>query len=65
MVAEAGASLERVRRVHLHLLKLGNGCAAPVLSTVWTCVEDAIWGKNPNFKGFGAQSPLCSWICAS
>ena len=29
----AGASLERVRRVHPHPLKLGNGCAAPVLKT--------------------------------
>ena len=30
----SGTSLERVRRVHLHPPKFGNGCAAPVLRTV-------------------------------
>ena len=30
-IYQAGPPLERVRRVHPHPLKLGNGCAAPVL----------------------------------
>lgn len=36
MSGDAGASLERVRRVRPHPLKFDNGCAAPFLRTVLT-----------------------------
>ena len=38
--AKAGASLERVERVHVHPLKIGNGCSAPVLRTAINCCEN-------------------------
>ena len=45
-----GTTLERVRRVHPHPLKFGNGCAAPILRT-------------PRLSLRGQKSQLCTLFC--
>ena len=44
----AGTSLERVQRVHLHPLKFGNGCNAPVLNGTLSTKNHQL-GKNHRF----------------
>ena len=43
-----GVQLVRARRVRPHLLKFGNGCAAPVLRMTKTEVEGSFWGLKSN-----------------
>ena len=53
----SGASLERVQRVHLHPLKFGNGCNAPVLNGTLSTKNHQL-GKNHRFQCL--QKALCT-----
>ena len=55
----AGTSLERVRQVHPHQPKFGNGCAAPILRTVDLYQGRPLGPKIPISK----SNPSLKYVC--